>query len=425
MGLVIVETTLGSAVLDNGTVALSYPEGFTAGAFTFAVGHKAVLNGNSSLAYNKEFALTFGDNATGITFTNRTGATLAAGTRLQVQLETPGFRSNVLRRGDVLPATQKFTRNTYALKPVLVDLGAPATADPNGILDDASATDSAQNYTSADFESTYDNDNGLDVPRNLTATGTAGSNHVITVTGKDQYGNTMVENLTLNGTAVISGVKAFKKVTNVAVAAGASGDTFDLGWGNVLGLPFVLPAVGLVKDVFVDDVRIPNENNFTHYLYSMIQDVSSAGQAYIKSPVAGRITAIETILGGAITSADAGLTAKIGGTGITGGTITVANSGSGAGVEDSATPTALNVLSVGSLLELETDGASTGAQQLDIRYTVKTATINAAVTTEPTATTGDVYGTYEPDTAPNGDVHYKMFVMAPDPEYTVVSQFAG
>ena len=142
---------------------------------------------------------------------------------------------------------------------VKVDFGAVAAADPDGILNDASATDSVQSYAVADFEVAA-NGGVLDVARNITAVGTAGSNHVVTVTGADNYGQTIVENLTLNGTNAIAGKKAFKTVTAVSVAAGAAGDTFDLGWGDILGLPYKLATVdGIVSaaaDGSVEDVTI-------------------------------------------------------------------------------------------------------------------------------------------------------------------------
>ena len=96
-------------------------------------------------------------------------------------------------------------------------------------------------------------------------------------------------------------------------------------------------------------------------LNGTITDVSTAGQIYVASPIAGTITKIYSVLNGAISGADAGLTAKIGGTAVTGGTITIANSGSAAGDVDSATPTAANVVAIGDAIEIETDGASTGA----------------------------------------------------------------
>ena len=142
---------------------------------------------------------------------------------------------------------------------VKVDFGAVAAADPDGILNDASATDSVQTYAVADFEVAA-NGGVLDVARNITAVGTAGADHVVTVTGTDHYGHTVVENLTLNGTNAIAGQKAFKTVTGVSVAAGAAGDTFDLGWGDILGLPYRLANVddlcSSAVDGSVEDVTI-------------------------------------------------------------------------------------------------------------------------------------------------------------------------
>ena len=97
-----------------------------------------------------------------------------------------------------------------------------------------------------------------------------------------------------------------------------------------------------------------------------IGDVSSAGQMYIpiSSETAGEIVEIRTALGGAISGANAGLTAKINGTAVTGGTIAIAHAGSAAGDIDSCAPTAANVVVEGDNLEIETDGASTGAQEV-------------------------------------------------------------
>jgi hypothetical protein len=85
------------------------------------------------------------------------------------------------------------------------------------------------------------------------------------------------------------------------------------------------------------------------FLNTYIGDISTAGQIYVVSPVAGTITGANTIL-----------TPKIGGTAITGGAITIAFSGSAEGDVDSSTPTALNEITAGSAIEIETDGGSTG-----------------------------------------------------------------
>jgi hypothetical protein len=96
------------------------------------------------------------------------------------------------------------------------------------------------------------------------------------------------------------------------------------------------------------------------FLNTYIGDISTAGQIYVVSPVAGTITKIYSVINGAITGANTILTPKIAGTAITGGAITIGFSGSAEGDVDSSTPTALNEITAGSAIEIETDGGSTG-----------------------------------------------------------------
>lgn len=98
----------------------------------------------------------------------------------------------------------------------------------------------------------------------------------------------------------------------------------------------------------------------------VINDVSTAGQVYVpvNQEMAGTIVEIETVLNGAIATANAGLTAKISGTAVTGGTITVAYSGSAAGDVDNCSPTAANEVVDGDVIEIETNGASSNTVQV-------------------------------------------------------------
>lgn len=95
------------------------------------------------------------------------------------------------------------------------------------------------------------------------------------------------------------------------------------------------------------------------YLTVTMADVSTAGSTWVATPVACSISKITSVIDGAIATADAAITTEIGGTAVTGGSLTIANSGSAAGDVDSATPTALNTLAAGQALEIITDGAST------------------------------------------------------------------
>lgn len=91
-----------------------------------------------------------------------------------------------------------------------------------------------------------------------------------------------------------------------------------------------------------------------------IADVSTVSQVYVVPGFSGRLKKIWSVINGAITVADAVLTAKINGVAVTNGVVTIANSGSAAGVVDSATPSALNTFASGDAIEIE-HGGSTGA----------------------------------------------------------------
>lgn len=107
------------------------------------------------------------------------------------------------------------------------------------------------------------------------------------------------------------------------------------------------------------------------YLFTELDDVSTASSAWVAAPAAGTITKLKTIISAAITAADAAITAEIGGTAITGIAITVANSGSAAGDVDTDTATAANTLAEDDALELITDGASSTTSILNGVFTVE------------------------------------------------------
>jgi len=120
-----------------------------------------------------------------------------------------------------------------------VDLGTPDTASANGVLDGVTVeTDEALAYTAGDMDLAT-----LDVPRNLvldTTDGQGSVDSVVTITGTDTYGATMVEAITMTDTTAVAGKKAFKTLTSISFAAGTEAATADVGWGDVLGLPFYI-----------------------------------------------------------------------------------------------------------------------------------------------------------------------------------------
>ncbi len=99
----------------------------------------------------------------------------------------------------------------------------------------------------------------------------------------------------------------------------------------------------------------------SQWVATTISDVSSAQSVWLVAPFDGNIRSFKTVLHGAISGADAAVGLEIGGTDVTGCQLTIANSGSAAGDVDESTATAANAVTEGQAVEIDTDGASTGA----------------------------------------------------------------
>lgn len=153
---------------------------------------------------------------------------------------------------------------------VLMELGSPVVGDIDALIDAATGAElpdtETVTYTFPGSASPVDGvraDGVLDVPRNITVDTTHGSSVVamtVVVTGTDVYGATVSETITVaaGGTSQSdAGLKAFKTVTSIAItaAANAEANTCDIGFGDVLGLPFRVDAGKVVQWV---------ENNLPH-----------------------------------------------------------------------------------------------------------------------------------------------------------------
>jgi len=102
-----------------------------------------------------------------------------------------------------------------------------------------------------------------------------------------------------------------------------------------------------------------------------IANISSASSSWVVSPFGGDITKIETVIDTAITTGDATITAELGGTLVTGSSITIANSGSAPGDVDSSSPTGANTVTAGQAIEIITDGGSTVASKAVVTITIQ------------------------------------------------------
>lgn len=409
-----VEHVLSANVADNGTFTVGYPSGRTAGSY--AGGYRHVMTALGAVRFAPEnFTVSFG--ASDITVTYLDSTTLPAGSTVRLQFERIGDNSRH-------PETVVVDESMVPTPLYRINLGAPATADADGILNDASATDSAQAYDSSDFVAAFAARDGyLDVPRNLVATGTSGSDHVITITGQDMYGETMKESITLSGTGAIAGKKAFARVTAVDVAVGAAGDTFDLGWGDVLGLPVRVAGVTQIVHELQDNVVVSSRNSL-QLVQVTSPSLADAGQVYAVCPRACDIVDAWAVTNTAVATADATITVKTAAGTV--GTITVALSGSAVGVVDQISAVANAAVAAGGTIEFENDGAaSAGVVDYAALVRPKNGEFVAAVDSAATATTGDTRGTYDPLTACDGTTSFALIVALPDPGDRGVDQFAG
>ena len=108
-----------------------------------------------------------------------------------------------------------------------------------------------------------------------------------------------------------------------------------------------------------------------YFLHAAIADISTASSTFVPVPDGGKVIKIITALQGAIGTANAAITFEIGGVAITGGAITVTQSGSAAGDIDTAEPTAANEVAEDGTIEMITDGASANTVKLNVTFVIR------------------------------------------------------
>jgi len=313
-------------------------------------------------------------------------------------------------------------------------LGSPAALDADGIWDGVTADGSANTYTSSDYKTTFDGSStsltttagkiDAEFGRCLTATGTAGSNHVCTISGRDYLGQPMQENMTVSGTTVIFGNKAFKYVDTLAIAAGASGDTVDIGWYDRLGLPYKAETV---VDYTQDDVHFPFEPVQVPVEVDAVRYASGA-DVVVPSPVAGQITGVNSVVttgtGGVQTS-----TVVVGSTDVGGLSLVIANSASVADLDtDTATTdddqTTSTVAKFGAI-GISGDGTPTAGAANYMITVEPLAFVAGDDTATQTATTEDTRGTIRVSTACDGSVSYEVRCKVNTTDLHGIEQFNG
>jgi hypothetical protein len=130
--------------------------------------------------------------------------------------------------------------------------GAIAAAAASGVCVGVTATGAAT--LSATGSLTSGGVATFDVARNVSVTSTGNVSAVtFTVTGTDEYGETLSEAITGPNNTTVYGGKAFKTVTSVASSAAVAVAT-NVGSGTSYGLPVRIATKGDVVSVSVDGV---------------------------------------------------------------------------------------------------------------------------------------------------------------------------
>lgn len=215
---------LSSLVANGATFVAAYPPGTDAGTFYGGVEHSVSMGGSISTVPDN-FALSFGTS--GVTVTNNTGAALAAGTEYSITLDIAGNKVPGLKR-------------TAQSENMWVVIGSPIALDADGVCKSQKPAAAGALTIDGALKPAGTGAAVFDVPRAVSvASDGVDTARAFVVSGFDEYDQPMSETITGVNAATVTGKKAFKRVTRVAVDAATAGN-ITVGSSDVLGLPVYL-----------------------------------------------------------------------------------------------------------------------------------------------------------------------------------------
>lgn len=134
------------------------------------------------------------------------------------------------------------------------------------------------------------------------------------------------------------------------------------------------PVAGVIEDV--DDtqvwVRLGNQRAGRRTtLTKLVSALQTAATHRVVSPCAGRIKKIWSVIDGALATGNATLTTSIGGVAVTDGLVTITQAASAAGDVDSATPSALNTVEAGDVIEIAVGGTNSAARNAEVTIEIE------------------------------------------------------
>lgn len=232
----------------------------------------------------------------------------------------------------------------------------------------------------------------------LTPSGDPGNAVAIDIFGEDYLGQPMVERFTgaSGSTAILYGQKAFYRVFfSKVVTAASNAVTWNVGTGFRLGLPYKADLAWAKEG----GLLVPTYPRDTWYWAD--QDAAEAiagGSKYFRIPYPGFVKTLKGISSGAGSTNDPIVTVTLGGTAITGLTVTIDSNVAGNEVTDVPTTLGYNAnnrfIAGGQVAVVTAAAASAGPQRLGLEIT--STQFTPGITTDPqTTSTGDPRGTYE------------------------------
>lgn len=250
---------LTTDLADAGTLAFNLPTGFSSNSFLLGNRHELEING-TLLTAPEDFTIAFA--TTVATITNRTGAAFLTGQTATLYPDTDGNIVNVFDNGG---DNQVILLTTCPVQLMKIDIGQPIVADVDAIVDAVTADVDgvlAIETNTAGLTFTMD----TPVGRNITGDSSSASDDTtlaIRVVGQDTDFQPQTEEIAMNGTTAVAGVKAFSSVESVTfftVATGAvaaSTGAIDVGFGDIFGLPIRLNnEVHQIEREFIDNTIV-------------------------------------------------------------------------------------------------------------------------------------------------------------------------
>jgi len=354
--------------------------------------------------------------------TNKTGATWAAGSAWRLNLNQDGV---AVYREKATSAVGGRSIKRIGKQSAIRFCVTPDVLDADGVC-------ASQTVTGADTAFVL---NGalvsggvaiMDVPRTIQAAWTNAA--VITITGKDEYGATIVE-ASASGTSH-NGTKAFAQVTRITTSATITSAT--VGTTDTIGLPVFLPSRNNVLRVARDTVDLPPRVEVANFIDQTRLLAGTSCWALI--PYAGFLERATSCVETQVTTGG-DITFKIATVAVVGLTVTVPDVAVVGSVASDVPTTISGIQSVTNWLSADRaaleiiPGAPFATQgALNVTAEVNTwgvFTPGIRTSNGSTSTTGDVRGTFRPTVACDGDIAFEIVMAMGDVGYTGIGQYAG